>query len=273
MNSSPPIALTIAGSDSSAGAGLQADLKAFAANGVYGVCAVTAVVAEAPGSVMRAQPVDPTLLRTQLESVASTFPVAAYKTGMLANGDLVGEVVSFARTHPELPLVVDPVLVAGAGSVLLDDSGLDRLRSELLPVARLVTPNLLEAEALLGASIRSMADFASAPRQIHERYGCQVLLKAGHFSDNNGSIITDRAWIDGEAYAFSRPRLNVPDVHGTGCMLSAAITARLALGGSMAASIEEASRYLSEALARHHRWTGPRGGIEALNAFPDGLQC
>lgn len=273
MITAPPIALTIAGSDSSAGAGLQADLKAFAAHGVYGVCAVTAIVAEAPGSVTRIEALDAPLLSAQMERVASAFPIAAIKTGMLANADLVAEVASFVRSHPAIPLVIDPVLRAGAGAPLLDEGGLAVLQQELLPLARLVSPNRPEAEALLGTPIRSTADFAAAPRRIHERYGCDVLLKAGHFSDENREIISDHAWISGEALLFSRPRLRVPDVHGTGCTLSAAITARLARGESLASSIEGATRYLASCLAGHHHWDGPGGGIEALNAFPDGVEC
>lgn len=273
MRTGPPIALTIAGSDSSAGAGLQADLKTFAAHGVYGTCAVTAIVAEAPGSVARIEAVEPTLLSSQLERVVSAFPISAMKTGMLATAALVAEVAAFVRSHPAIPLVIDPVLRAGAGASLLDEDGLALLQRELLPVARLVTPNLPEAEVLLNAPIRSAADFAAAPRRIHERHGCDVLLKAGHVSDGNGEIISDHAWISGEAFVFSRPRLRVPDVHGTGCALSAAITARLAWGKSLASSIEGATRYLASCLAGHHHWEGPGGGIEALNAFPDGVEC
>lgn len=271
MRSAPPVALAIAASDSSAGAGLQADLKTFAAHGVHGVCAVTAIVAEVPGAVSRIDAVDPTLLDAQLNGVESAFPLRAMKTGMLANEALVAVVVDFVRVHPGLPLVVDPVIRAGAGVPLLDEAGVERMKSDLLPLARLVTPNLPEAERLLGCAIRSAEDFASAPRQLHERYGCDALLKAGHF-DSSGDTITDHAWIDGESHLFSRPRLAVPDVHGTGCALSAAIAARLARGEDLVAAIGGATRYLAASLAQHHRWEGRRGGIEALNAFPDGVE-
>ncbi len=268
----PPVVLTVAGSDSSAGAGLQADLKTFAAHGVYGVCAVTALVAEVPGDVARVEPVDPTLLSIQLKRVASAFPPSAIKTGMLAEADLVGEVAAFVKSRPGLPLVVDPVIRAGAGAALLSDAGVERLQRDLLPLARLVTPNLPEAEILLGATIRTPADFAEAPRRLHERYGCEVLLKGGHFAAGDAATVEDHAWIDGSAVVFARPRLPVPDVHGTGCTLSAAIAARLALGHDLAPAIEGATRYLAACLAQHHRWTGPGGGIEALNHFPDGVE-
>lgn len=271
MSSSPPIALTIAGSDSSAGAGLQADLKTFAAHVVYGVCAVTAIVAEVPGSVTRIQPVDSTLLNAQLKGVASAFSLSAMKTGMLGEEGLVAVVVEFVRAHPHLPLVVDPVIRAGAGAALLDEAGLALMKSDLLPLARLITPNLPEAEILLGSPIRSGDDFAAAPRQLHERYGCDVLLKAGHFA-SSAELITDHAWISGEAHLFTHPRLAVPDVHGTGCTLSAAITARIAKGEDLIAAIDGATRYLAASLDQHHRWDGIGGRIEALNAFPDGVE-
>jgi hydroxymethylpyrimidine/phosphomethylpyrimidine kinase len=269
---SPPIALTIAGSDSSAGAGLQADLKTFAAHGVHGLSAVTAIVAEVPGAVSRIEAMDPEMLIAQIQGVMSAFPVSAIKTGMLSNEPLVGIVADLARSHRHLPLIVDPILRAGAGMVLLDEAGFRRLKSDLLPLARLITPNLPEAERLLGSVIRSAEDFAAAPRQLHECYGCDVLLKAGHFASSDG-FITDHAWIDGEAHRFTRPRLAVPDVHGTGCTLSAAITARIARGDDLVTAIDGAIRYLTASLAEHHRWEGPGGGIEALNAFPDGVDC
>jgi hydroxymethylpyrimidine kinase/phosphomethylpyrimidine kinase len=271
MNPAPPIALTIAGSDSSAGAGLQADLKTFAAHRVHGVCAVTAIVAEVPGSVTRVEPLDPTLLDAQLKGVALSFPLSAMKTGMLATEAVVALVAEFARSRPDLPLVVDPVIRASAGVPLLDEAGVARMKSDLLPLTRLITPNLPEAGILLGSPIRSTEDFAAAPRQLHELYGCDVLLKAGHFASASDTI-TDHAWIDGEARLFSRPRLAVPDVHGTGCTLSAAITARIARGETLMSAIDGATRYLAAALARHHHWNGPGGGIEALNAFPDGVE-
>lgn len=271
MRFSPPIALTIAGSDSSAGAGMQADLKTFAAHGVFGVCAVTAIVAEVPGAVTRIKAVEQTLLSAQLKGVQSAFSLAAVKTGMLATESLVATVIDFAKAHPHLPLIVDPVIRAGAGAALLDEAGLALMKSGLLPLARLITPNLPEAEILLGSSIRSADDFAAAPRQLHERYGCDVLLKAGHFASADATI-ADHAWIEGEPCLFARPRLAVPDVHGTGCTLSAAITARIARGENLVTAIDGATRYLSACLAQHHRWEGPGGRIEALNAFPDGVE-
>ncbi len=267
----PPVVLTIAGSDSSAGAGVQADLKTFAAHGVHGVCALTAIVAEAPGAVAGFHATDPTLLHAQLKRVAGSFPLAAAKTGMLATAELVAEVAAFLKDRPDLPLVVDPVIRAGAGAALLDEAGVELLKHEILPLARLVTPNLPEAEHLLGEPIRELSAFSTAPRRLAERFGCDVLLKGGHFADG-GDTVSDHAWIDGRALVFSRPRLAVPDVHGTGCTLSAAIAAHLARGEDLPAAIDGACRYLAACLAQHHHWNGPGGRIEALNHFPDGLK-
>jgi len=189
---------------------------------------------------------------------------------MLANGDLVGVVADFFEANRGIPLVIDPVIRAGAGTALLDEEGLGKMKTRLFPLARLVTPNLPEAEALLGTRIANAAALALAPRQLYERYGCDFLVKGGHLSE--GDEVTDHAWIGGEAVVFSRPRLVVPDVHGTGCTLSAAIAAQLAHGQEMATAISRATDYLAAALAQHHRWSVGDRTIEALNHFPDSVE-
>lgn len=266
------MALTIAGSDSSAGAGVQADLKTFAAHGVYGVCAITALVAESPGSVARIEAVNSTLLETQIKSVNSAFSLFSVKTGMLATADLVAVVACFVREHPELPLIVDPVLRAGAGNLLLSNEGLERLKTELLPLARIVTPNLPEAEILLGEPILTPEAFLTSPQRLHQRYGCDFLVKGGHFIEGDPSIITDHAWIAGESRTFSRLRLAVPDLHGTGCTLSAAIAAQIALGHDTTTAISAATRYLAACMEQHFSWSSGGVSIEALNHFPDGVE-
>lgn len=189
---------------------------------------------------------------------------------MLANGDLVGVVADFFTANCDIPLVIDPVIRAGAGTSLLDPEGLEQMKTRLFPLARLVTPNLPEAEALLGTRIADAAALALAPRQLAERYGCDFLVKGGHLTE--GDEVTDHAWIGGEAIVFSRRRLSVPDVHGTGCTLSAAIAAQLAHGRDMATAIFRATDYLAAALVQHHRWTVGDRTIEALNHFPDGVE-
>lgn len=264
----PPVAFSIAGSDSSGGAGIQADLKTFAAHGVYGVSAVTAVVAEAPGSVDRVQPVDSGMLQNQLERIRSSFPIHAIKCGMLATSENVNVISDFARSMPGIPLVVDPVLKSSSGTDLLDFDGVSILRTDLLPLATLVTPNLPETEQLLGIPLPDSDAVASAPRRLFETFGCQALVKGGHF--RGSERIIDHAWIDGSAYEFPHPRLEVPDVHGTGCTLSSAIAARLALAQSLPSSIEAAIDYLTRCLENHFSWP-ESGGSESLNHFPDAV--
>ncbi|HQZ28164.1 MAG TPA: bifunctional hydroxymethylpyrimidine kinase/phosphomethylpyrimidine kinase [Verrucomicrobiales bacterium] len=260
----------MAGSDSSAGAGIQADLKTFAAHGVYGLSAITAIVAEVPGEVASFQAVDPTLLSHQLNRVQSAFPVRAAKTGMLAEASLVETVVCFFRENRDISFVIDPVIRSGSGTPLLNDDGVLALKESFLPLATLVTPNLPEAELLLDFRIRSESEFAASARQLHERYGTDFLVKGGHFG-GNGDIV-DHAWIGGEAISFPHPRLAVPDLHGTGCTLSAAITARLAIGIDLITAVRGAIDYLAECLRQHYSWPSCEGTIEALNHFPNGVE-
>ena len=266
-----PVALTIAGSDSSSGAGIQADLKTFAAHEVYGVNAVTAIVAEVPGEVRQYQVSDPTLLAHQLNSVASSFPIVAAKTGMLATAAHVDVVVAFFRNNPDIALVVDPVIRATAGDIpLLDDEGVEILKNELLPLANLVTPNIPEAEFLLGKKLKTPDDFQSAGDEIFARFFCDSLIKGGHACSASSRKITDYIWLEGEdPRAMSRPRLAVPDLHGTGCTLSAAVAANLAKGLSHFAAIRDASVYLFHAMENHYEWEEPTP-IAALNHFPNG---
>lgn len=266
----PPVCLSIAGSDSSAGAGVQADLKTFAALGTYGVNAVTAIVAEAPGQVSHIEACDPTGLGTQLNRVRSAFPIAAAKTGMLAIRENVELVVEFFRENSEIPLVVDPVFRATAGDFpLLEKDGIDVLKKELLPQATLITPNRMEAETLLGKEISTLSDFESAPRGIFDSFGCAVLLKGGHFLQSGSEILTDIAWTgSGELLRFDHARLDVPDLHGTGCTLSAAITAHLAKGKNLEQAIALAIEYLELAMGNFFQWSNEKtGGVAALNHF------
>ncbi len=269
MHSAPPVALAIAGSDSSSGAGMQADLKTFAAHGVYGVNALTAVVAEVPGEVARFEATDPTLLGHQLNSVASHFSIAAAKTGMLANAENVAVTADFVSRHRSIPLVIDPVIFATAESQLLSNDGVEKMKADLLPLALIATPNLPEAEALLGRPIQTAAELADSPRQLFERYGCGFLVKGGHFSD--GKTITDYAWLNGELVSFSHPRIEVADTHGTGCTLSAAICANLATNKPLPEAVGEAINYLTRCLANQYQWHENGDMIAALNHFPDGV--
>ena len=264
---SPPVALTIAGSDSSAGAGIQADLKTFAAHGVYGVNAITAIVAEAPGSVSQIQPTDPSLLTAQLGHVSTSFPISAIKTGMLATGENVVAVARFIEANPAIPVVVDPVMRATAGEALLDESGRDRLGEDLIPLATLITPNLPEVAALLEKCEDSIMP-AEAALQLFETFGSSFLVKGGHTTGEN--TIVDYACIGGNVIELPHERLAVADIHGTGCALSSSIASRLALGQPLLEAISGAVSYLTSALAAHFSWP-QSGGSEALNHLPNSV--
>ena len=261
------MALTIAGSDSSAGAGVQADLKTFAAHQVYGVNALTGIVAQAPGSVSRVQPVDSTLLSAQLNRVSSAVTIHSIKTGMLATADNIRIVADFVREHSDTPFVIDPVMRATAGPDLLDAAGRKLLKSELIPLATLVTPNLPETADLLGVDPETYTP-AEAARQLFETYGAGFLVKGGHAK--NLSTVVDYACIDGHVFEIPHPRLEVPDVHGTGCTLSAAITARLAFGQPLLEATTGGVSYLAECLAAHFSLASIRGS-ESLNHFPNSV--
>ncbi len=265
-----PVVLTIAGSDSSAGAGIQADLKTFAACDCYGVNAVTALVAESPGEVNGIVHTDPTLLDHQLNRVTSAFPVLGAKTGMLGNAATVEVIIQFMKENPELDLVIDPVIRASAGAELLDADGLDLLIRELIPLATLITPNLPEAEILLGKAISTTKEINAAALELNSRFGCSVLIKGGHFDgEDSENEMIDRAAIHGAIYEYKHPRLDLPDLHGTGCTLSAAITAHLAHGDEIASAIGASTDYLSQCIIQHHYWPDDDHGIRALNHFPN----
>jgi hydroxymethylpyrimidine/phosphomethylpyrimidine kinase len=243
-------ALTIAGSDSSGGAGIQADLKTFAALGVYGTCAITAVTAQNTIGVTASTVLEADLVIAQIEAVAGDIQVHATKIGMLATAAIVEAVVA-AIEEVELPLVVaDPVMLAKSGQRLLDDDGVEALRTELLPLVRVVTPNLPEAEALSGRRIRSLADARDAARRIQEMGARAVIVKGGHStytSDND--VIVDVLLDDDAFHEFRTPRIETKNTHGTGCTLSAAVAAYLALGHALPDAAARAQQYVAGAIA------------------------
>lgn len=239
------VALTIAGSDSGAGAGIQADLKTFAAHGVYGVSAITAVTAQNTRGVIAAAPLPADLVTAQIEAVASDLGVHAAKTGMLSTAAIV-EVVAAAVAELEIPLlVVDPIIVASSGDRLLDDEGLLTMRDELLRRAHVVTPNNPEAEALSGITIRTDEDRREAARRIFKLGPMHVLITGGHA---DGDVIVDMLY-DGSVFTnYASRRVMGPHTHGTGCTFSAALTAHLALGRSLPEAIPLAQEYVAGAI-------------------------
>jgi hydroxymethylpyrimidine/phosphomethylpyrimidine kinase len=260
------IALTIAGSDSGAGAGIQADLKTFAAHGVYGVSAITAVTAQNTTGVMRAEPMQADLVTAQLEAVMSDFGAHAAKTGMLANAAIV-EAVAAAAQDLELPyLVVDPVIVSSSGEPLLDDEGVLALKKELLRKAHAVTPNIPEAEVLSGVSIRSEQDLREAARRLFALGPVHVVITGGHTppawnqpSAGMSELIVDLVY-DGEVFTeYTSERIAARHTHGTGCAFSAGIAAHLALGRSLHEAVPLVQAYVAGAI-RHAPRLGAGSG-------------
>ena len=237
-----PVCLTIAGSDSGGGAGLQADLRAFRHFRVHGCTAITAVTAQNPLRVAAVQPVAADILRAQLDCVADAFALAAIKTGMLADAERVRVVADFLPRLAGVPLVVDPVMVATSGARLLAPDAIGLLRECLLPAATLVTPNLPEAELLLGRSL-APGDYPAAARALHERFGAAILLKGGHNPEHPADDFLCEA--DGTLWRLSAPAVLHPlTTHGTGCTLSAAIAANLARRRPLLKAVRRAKGWL-----------------------------
>src|SRR5205085_4127435 len=212
MSASIPVALTIAGSDSSAGAGIQADLKTFSALGVYGLTAVTCVVAETPGRVLKIEPVSADLVREQIEVLLRSFPVAAIKTGLLFSAEIIGEIAAALRKNRSRPLVIDPVMVATSGDPLLQDDAIEIYERELFPLAVLITPNLGEAARLTGKPISDVAAMREAGEILANKYGVSVLLKGGHLA---GDQAIDLLFMNGNVIEFSAPFSRGIATHGT----------------------------------------------------------
>ena len=237
-------ALTIAGSDSSGGAGIQADIKTMTVNGVYAMSAITALTAQNTTGVTDILEVTPPFLAAQLDAVFSDIFPDAVKIGMVSSGELISVIGETLRRYRPRHIVVDPVMVATSGARLLRPDAIAALEAELLPLAELLTPNIPEAELLTGEPIATAADMETAARRIGERYGCAVLCKGGHrVSDAN-----DLLWADGETQWFHGRRINNANTHGTGCTLSSAIAANLAKGVCLTDAIARAKEYLSGAL-------------------------
>lgn len=243
--STRPIALTIAGSDSGGGAGIQADLKTFQALGVFGTSVITAVTAQNTLGVRSIHAIPLDSVRDQIDAVADDLPPQAIKTGMLATAALVHAVVDALQDHDLGPLVVDPVMVSTSGARLLDESGEGAVRSHLVPRATLVTPNLHEAGILLGRTVANVDQMVMAARELVDMGARAALLKGGHL---DGDVV-DVLWDGEQERRWVRPRIETPHTHGTGCTLSAAVTARLARGEELVPAVERAIRFVAAAIA------------------------
>lgn len=239
-------ALTIAGSDSSGGAGIQADLKTFTVHGVYGMSAITALTAQNTGGVTAVHVAPAAFVHQQLVSVLSDIGCDAAKTGMLATREIVAVVVSAIRESRVAKLVVDPVMVAQSGAALLDRDAVQAIRDELLPLALLVTPNIPEAEALTGIRIDGVAAMHEAAAMLLRQGAQACLIKGGHLA---GSQAVDVLHLGSETLELTTPRIPTRHTHGTGCQLSAAITANLALGYDLRSAVESGKRFITKAIA------------------------
>jgi len=256
------VVLTIAGSDSCGGAGIQADVKTFAAFGVHGATVITAVTAQNTQGVQDAFLLPPSVIEAQLRAVLSDLPVRAIKTGMLGNAEIVETVVRVLNEHRDIPLVVDPVLCAKSGDVLLDAAGITALKKKLIPRAFLVTPNSEEAAQLCGFTVDTVALQERAAKRLVNMGATWALVKGGHIpGDQAYDLLADKE----NTYRFVAPRIQTQNTHGTGCTLAAAITAILAKGVELPKAVRRAKQYVSSCIAQGF----PIGqGYGVLDHFP-----
>ena len=238
-------ALTIAGSDSSGGAGIQADIKTMTANGVFATCAVTALTAQNTTGVTDILESTPHFLEEQLDAVFTDIFPDAVKIGMVSSAALIAVIADKLRRYDAKHIVVDPVMVATSGAKLLQDDAVSALTERLLPLTEVLTPNIPEAEILSGMTITDAAGMETAARIIHDRYGCAVLCKGGHQINDADDLL----WRSGGGKWFRGRRIDNPNTHGTGCTLSSAIAANLAKGCDLDTAVERAKAYISGALA------------------------
>jgi hydroxymethylpyrimidine/phosphomethylpyrimidine kinase len=238
-------ALSIAGSDSCGGAGIQADIKTMTMNGVYAMSAITALTAQNTTGVRDIMEASPEFLAEQLDAVFEDIYPDAVKIGMVSSAELIRTIAAKLKEYGAKNIVVDPVMVATSGARLIKEEAIDTLTKELLPLATVTTPNVPEAEILSGMEINSQADMELAAKKISESFGCAVLLKGGHSINDANDLL----YADGQIKWFEGKRIDNPNTHGTGCTLSSAIASNLAKGYSLESSVKRAKDYISGALA------------------------
>ena len=249
-----PVALTVAGSDSGGGAGIQADLKTFAALGVHGTSAITCITAQNPEGVRGIQACSVEVVRGQMEAVFEALRPAAVKTGMLYSAPIIRAVAEFFRRRRGVPLVVDPVMASTSGAQLLKPAAIRVLCADLLPLATLVTPNLDEAEILCGKKPASVEDLRAAARKLHERFGCAALVKGGHLRGLKEAV--DIFYDGRQELLLSAPFIRGVSTHGTGCTYSAAIAGHLARGCSLPRAVQRGKEFITQAIARSQEAAG-----------------
>jgi hydroxymethylpyrimidine/phosphomethylpyrimidine kinase len=249
-----PVALTIAGSDSGGGAGIQTDLKTFTAHGVYGTTAITCITSQNPDAVTGVEPVSPEMVVKQVEAVCDGFPLAAAKTGMLYSAEIIRAVADVVKRRKIKQLVVDPVMVATSGAKLLQDDAIAILKEALLPRAMLVTPNIPEAEILWGQPITSNEEQQDAAEGIAMHYGVACVIKGGHLAEEGDLShplphIINVLYADGRLHSYQHDRVQGGETHGTGCTFAAAITANLANNAPLATAVAHAGAFVGNAIA------------------------
>lgn len=244
-----PVALTVAGSDSGGGAGIQADLKTFAALGVHGTTVLTALTAQNPHGVTGIEAITPKMVSLQLKAIFDGFQPAAMKTGMLFSARAIEGLAAFLKgLKKRPPLIVDPVMVATSGAQLLKTDAVKALKKKLIPIATLVTPNKDEAEILLGHKIASVEDLRDAAREVFEQYGCPALVKGGHLRDISEAV---DFFCDGQTeLLLSAPFLRKLSTHGSGCTYSAAIAGYMALGCHLSQAVELGKQHITQSIAQ-----------------------
>ncbi len=254
-----PCVLTIAGSDSSCGAGVQADVTTITALGGYGLNALTSVVSETPGRVSMVHRLPAELIADQIHVLFDGFPIAAAKTGMLGGIDQVQAVVAaWITIGKEIPLVVDPVMVATGGGRLLEEDAIEAVKTLLLPLAKVITPNLDEAAVLWGRAVTTRAEMEACGHELSGEHGCAVLVKGGHLVNDAAA---DVLCLAGKATWFETERIPGVRTHGTGCSYSAAIATGLAKGLLLPEAVREAKAFVTRAISQHFAW----GNVHALN--------
>ena len=244
-----PVVLSIAGSDSGGGAGIQADLKTFSALRVFGTTAITCVTAQTPNVVLGLQPIAPDIVAKQIKAVGDEFPVRAAKTGMLYSREII-EAVAAADVRQGIPiLVVDPVMISSSGHKLLQDDAIEAMCKILLPHARVITPNVLEAEMLVNRKINTLQDLTEAAEEIGEKFDVACVAKGGHLE---GDDVVDVVYDEGEKYSFLGKRIDAYQTHGAGCAFSAALTAYLAKRYLLCDAVQAAKNYVTTTLKEAH---------------------
>jgi len=253
INSDVPVVLTIASSDSGAGSGIQADLKVFSVMEVFGTCAITAVTAQSPGELRSIHPVPGHVVKEQISAVSDAFPISAAKTGMLPTRDLVERVCEANEEFGIPVLVVDPRMVSSTGARLMEPDAVEALKSRLLPAARVVTPNVHEAEILAGFPIGSVEDLRKAAVRISEIYDLACVATGGGLDERD---IVDVLCDEGEVHEFRHERVRIRQTHGAGCTFSAALTALVSKGMLLTEAVEHSRQFVTKAL--NHAWhVGP----------------